>query len=172
MKFTNIFTNFIIVGILILTSIGLIFSQETERLLIQSNDPIEKTPTSERSSIIDNIIQIIENDTIRSYEVWKYDYETEDGAIKDPQVLLADIEYELFERIPAKYPNNLIKYEPFPNCTQIGVQGYHSNPVDKHYATYTVDSVEYVLCFYVLDWDPDLDEIELNFTVQVARFWH
>jgi hypothetical protein len=133
-----------------------------------NNDPQQSLSPP---SIVDNIISIIQNDTIRSFEVWKYTYLTENGVISDPMQLIDDIEYELFIRIPEKFSGYELAYEPFPNCTQIGIQGYHSNPVDKHYAVYTKDSVDYVLCFYVLDWDPSEEEVEVNYTVQVARFW-
>jgi len=153
------------VAILLIGLFTLSFSQ-VERVI--NNDPQQSLSPP---SIVDNIISIIQNDTIRSFEVWKYTYLTENGVIADPMQLIDDIEYELFVRIPEKFSDYELSYEPFPNCTQIGIQGYHSNPVDKHYATYTKDDIDYILCFYVLDWIPSEEEVEINYTIQVARFW-
>lgn len=141
-------------------------------LIVSGQGKTDPPMSFQPPGIVENIIGIIQNDTIRSFEVWKYEYETESDVIKYPQILIADLDYELLDRIPAKFPNNLLKYEPLPNCTQIGVQGYHSNPVSKHYVTFTRDSVDYVLCFYVLDWDPNVDTVEINYSIQVARYWY
>jgi len=140
----------------------------TDRFLI----PPAKMEVMSNPLIVDNIISIIQNDTLEAYEVFKYTYETENGVIKEPHLLIEDLDWELFDRIPSKYPNQVVSYIPFHNCRLIGIQGYHSNPVQKYEALYEPnDSTSITLCFYVLDWDPNVDEVEINYTVTSQRYW-
>ena len=123
-------------------------------------------------SIVGNVKQIVQNDTVISHEVWKGTYEVVNDRISDPIQLINDIEFQLKERIPNKFPHNKIKYRAFANCNQIGVQGYHSNPVSKHRTTIEIEGQKIDLCFYVLDWDREVNEVELNFIVTVLRYWY
>lgn len=119
------------------------------------------------TDLADEITSIIQNDTLISTSVFVYEYETEGGSIKHPDSLIADINYELFENITEKYPNQVINYiEPWV-CEFVRLPS--GEIVEKHLVTYTYEGVEYLLCFFVLDIGNDW--VEINYNVRFERFW-
>lgn len=118
--------------------------------------------------VTDNIISIIQNDTILEYGLFAYEYEVEHDAIKYPDSLIAHLDYELFEKFPELYPNQNIEYIPYDLChLNIQVPGHGSVP--KHEVTYTKDSIDYPLCFYVLDIGND--SIQINYRIRLKLVW-
>lgn len=123
--------------------------------IVSGQDRTDPPALFQPPGIVENIIEIIQDDTIRSFKVWKHKYETENGVNKDLQVLVVNLDYE-----------------PFIDSNQINIKKYRFNSISKYYATFTRDSVDYVLCFYVLDWEPEVDTVEINYTIQVSRYLH
>ena len=120
-----------------------------------------------QNQYVDDVISIIQNDTTYQSIGFAYEYELENGEIKHPDSLIYHLDYQLLERIPDKWPNQIVFYTDTWTCTQVMLP--NGQLIDKHLVIYDPSHGEYEICFYVVEISQDL--IEINYIVRTGRHW-